>query len=181
MRCAHDAPSHSRGASLRLDAAGSGSIWSHRHGQRFHAKRRGPGPAAHINLLGCSRKDPPHSRRKRLRLPSRCFTRNARRVTTRPLLMHVTPRTHCEREGDRALLGPVSILLRAQVKWAQEMVSRGPASSPCHHTAIPEVRYEGLAKSPIRSFHGERGQPERCVVLEDGLSRLLIRRSKFAD
>lgn len=85
--------------------------------------------------------------------------------------MHVTPRTHCEREGDRALLSPVSILLRAQVKWAHETVPRGSASSACDHTAIPGVRYEGLAKSPIRAFHGERGQPEGCVVLEDGLSR----------
>lgn len=37
---------------------------------------KGRGPAAHMQLLGCRREDSPHGRRERLRLPSRCFTRN---------------------------------------------------------------------------------------------------------
>lgn len=37
---------------------------------------KGQVPATHMQLLDRSRTDTPYSRRERLRLPSRCFTRN---------------------------------------------------------------------------------------------------------
>lgn len=45
-------------------------------------------------------------------------------ATTRPLLLRVAPRTHCDRESERVLPGSVSVLMHAREK-AHQLVSRG--------------------------------------------------------
>lgn len=121
-------------------------------------------------LLGCRRTDSPHSRRDRLRLPSRCFTRNK-------------DQGHCPSIFDACRAHALTVSGRAIASYSARSRSgcahgrSGRAGSfqvdprtHDHHTADSVIRDDGTARARTRAIHGKHRWPESCVCLKDGLS-----------